>query len=183
MAEPEVFHIHSTVRDVSNRTQRAAAPGRMRFKNYLGGGMLRLIRKRPTIVTKDVVVKLRAELIEKEKQGILKVALPDGRRIDLETLKPIDPKAPPVPKPAPPLDSAARDKTFPAGVGEHMEQLPGGVPQAAALDIPAALKDIPDGVEPPDGPSVLEEDDDEDDGDTSSPKKKSKKTARGSRGR
>jgi hypothetical protein len=172
MAE-QVFHIHSTVRDITTRTQRAANAGTARLKQYLGGGMLRLIRKRPTPVTESVVVKLRAELIAKSARGELKVTLPDGRLIDLETLKPLKGPAPAPPKPAPKLDSAADDKSYEHGVGESKEQLPGGVPADADLDTPAAMKTMPEGEEPPAGPSVMD-----DDPPPKAKKKVTKKTAR-----
>lgn len=140
-----VYHVHSLVRDVSTRTARAAAPQRPRFKQYLGGGMLRLVRKRPTVVTEDLLKKLLNELREKEAQGILKVTTPDGVLIDLSTLKPAEEPAAEPPKPHPPQDSVENDKTFEHGVGNVVPQVDGGVPRDAELEVPAAMRQIPDG--------------------------------------
>jgi hypothetical protein len=144
--QPEVFHIHNLTRSVSTRLQRAKAAQRPRFKQLLGGGIVRLVRGRPVPITKPMVERLLLELIQKEKEGILKVTTPDGRLVDLSTLKPLEDKKVAPPKPEPPLDSAANDETFEHGVGNAVPQVPGGLPQGATPPLPEALKGIPEGV-------------------------------------
>jgi hypothetical protein len=145
--KPEIFHIHSMVRSLETRVARAKAAKKHRFKQMLGGGLLRLVRKRPLPVAKPLVEKLRAELLAKEAEGILKVTTPDGRRVDITTLKPVDPKKVAAPKPAPPQDSAANDKDFEHGVGNAVPQVAGGLPQTATPPTPEALKGMPEGVD------------------------------------
>lgn len=142
---PEIFHIHSMVRSVETRLQRAQSPTRHRFTQLLGGGLVRLVRKRPVPVAKALLLKLLPELVEKERLGLLKVTLPNGQRVDLSTLKPAEPPTPVEKKPERKLDSAADDKTFEHGVGEHKPQLPGGKAVSEPLDTPAVLVDIPEG--------------------------------------
>lgn len=145
--QPEVFHIHNLTRSVSTRLQRAKAAQRPRFKQLLGGGIVRLVRGRPVPITKPMVERLLLELIQKEKEGILKVTTPDGRLVDLSTLKPLEAKKVVPPKPEPPQDSAENDETFEHGVGNEIPQVPGGLPQGAAPPLPEALKGIPEGVD------------------------------------
>jgi hypothetical protein len=140
-----VYHVHNLTRDVSTRVQRAQAPTRPRFKQYLGGGLLRLVRKRPTPITEDLLKRLLPEVVQKEKEGILKVTTPAGVRIDLSTLKPAEEPPAEPPKPQPPQDSVENDKTFPEGVGNVVPQVEGGVPQDAELEVPAAMRQIPEG--------------------------------------
>lgn len=145
--KPEVFHIHSLVRSTETRLQRAQAPSRHRFKQLLGGGLIRLVRRRPVPVAKALVLRLLPELVQKEKEGLLKVTTPDGRRVDLSTLKPAEPVKTAAPKPQPPLDSAENDQSFEEGVGIPMAQAPGGVPQGVELPLPAAARGLPEGVD------------------------------------
>lgn len=145
--KPEIFHVHSLVRSQETRVQRAQAARRPRFKQMLGGGLIRLVRKRPVPVARPLIEKLRRELLEKEKEGILKVTLPDGRRVDITTLKPLELKKKLAPKPQPKQDSAADDKTFEHGVGVEVPQVPGGLPQGATPPLPEAMKGMPEGVD------------------------------------
>ncbi len=145
--KPEIFHIHNLTRSQETRVARAKAARRPRFKQMLGGGLIRLVRGRPMPVAKSLIEKLRRELLDKEAEGILKVTMPDGRRVDITTLKPLDPKKAAAPKPQPPLDSAADDKTFEHGVGVEVPQVPGGLVQSATPPLPEALKGMPEGVD------------------------------------
>ncbi len=141
---PELFKIHSLVRDVSTRLHRARAPMRHRFKMMLGGGLVRLVRKRPAIVTKSVLTRLLPELIERERQGMLKVTNMTDQRLDLTTLEVTEERQPEPPLPNPPLDSAERDHKYP--VGEAMPNIEGGVPETAELPKPEALqRELPEG--------------------------------------
>lgn len=145
--QPEIFHVHSLVRSLETRVQRAKAARRPRFKQLLGGGLVRLVRGRPVPIAKPMVQRLLLELVAKEKEGILKVTTPDGRRVDLSTLEPLEDKKVAPPKPEPPQDSAANDKTFEHGVGNEIPQVDGGLTQGAAPPLPEALKGIPEGVD------------------------------------
>ena len=150
---PELFKIHSMVRDVSTRLHRAKAPKRHRLSLLLGGGLIRVVRKRATTVTKATLQRLLPELLEKEEQGMLKVTDMIGRRIDLNTFQVVEEAPPEEVLPHPPLDTAATDHAYP--VGQHMPNVEGGVPAAQELDTPEALqRELPEG----------EDDDEEDEG-------------------
>jgi hypothetical protein len=137
----EHYQIHSLVRKVETRHHRMLSAERHRFSMLLGGGLLRVIRRRPTTVTKGVIEKLLPELLEKEKRGMLMVTTLQGQRIDLTTLKAIEGLPPVAPMPEPPLDSAENDETFEEGVGEDRPQMPGGLPMTASVELPAVLQE------------------------------------------
>lgn len=141
---PELFKIHSLVRDVSTRLHRARSPKRHRFNLLLGGGLIRVVRKRATTVTKATLQRLLPELLEKEALGMLKVTDMIGRRVDLNTFKVLEEAPPEEVLPHPPLDTAATDHAYP--VGQSMPNLEGGVPAAQELPTPEALqRELPDG--------------------------------------
>lgn len=115
---PAVLHVRSQVRRQATRTQRATAPTRHRFKQYLfGDPSHRLIRNRNLSVQTSRALAGIDELIEKERLGLLTVHLPNGARVDLIALKAAELKVYglplPAPQPNPPLDSIANDD--PAG--------------------------------------------------------------------
>lgn len=163
-----VYYIHSLVRTGETRLARASAAQKHRFKQYLGGGLIRLVRKRPVPLTETMIRRLLGELVEKEAAGILKVTTPDGRRIDLGTFKSLEDKKATAPKPHPPQDSAKNDQTFEHGVGIPLPQAPGGLPVTATPPLPKALQGMPEGAEgmtedeepeEPEEPEELEEED------------------------
>lgn len=135
----EHYQIHSLVRKVETRHHRMLSAERHRFSMLLGGGLLRVIRRRPTTVTKGMIEKLLPELTEKEKRGMLMVTTLQGQRVDLATLAPIEGLPVTAPLPDPPLDSAEDDESFEAGVGEPLPQIPGGLAQTAEVELPAVL--------------------------------------------
>ncbi len=145
-----MYHIHSMVRSQETRAQRAASPTRRRMNLLLGGGILRVMRGRPTPVAEPLLIRLRAELIEKEGHGLLKVTTLAGLRLNLTTLKPAEdmPATPPLPDP--PQDSAENDENFGGeGVGQSMPTLEGGKAPAEELPLPeVAVADIPEGKDP-----------------------------------
>jgi len=142
------YQIHNTVRKVEGRLTRAKLARRTRMNMLLGGGLLRIPRGRHVTVAEPLVRQLLGELTQLEIEGALKVTTPDGRRVDLQTLKPFEaPKATasPVQKP---LDSAAGDKTFEHGVGEGKPQMLGGKAQSEDVKFPEVLNtQIPEGAE------------------------------------
>jgi hypothetical protein len=142
MSEVEHFQIHSLVRHHTTRHHRMLSAERHRFSMLLGGGLLRVIRRRPTVVTRGMIEQLRAELLEKEQRGMLMVTTMPGLRVDINTLLPITdvPVSPPLPEPL--LDSAENDETFEAGVGTPMPQMLGGLPQTADVELPAVVAEL-----------------------------------------
>ena len=141
---PKLYRIYSLVRDVSTRVERAKSPDRHRFKMILGGGMVRLVRKRPTTVTEEALLRMRSELIEKERRGMLKVTDMVGRRLNLESLELIDDRPAEPKAPHPPLDSAARDTAYP--VGEAKAMFPQGLPETADVEPPKVIQpELPEG--------------------------------------
>jgi len=143
-AAPELFKIHSLVRDVSTRLQRAKSPTRHRFSMLLGGGLIRVTRKRPVTVTKSVVVRMQSELLDREAQGMLKLTNMVGQRVDIETLEVVEELSPGQPLPRPPLDSAAADNRYP--VGEPKPMFRGGLTSDQEAEVPEVVKpDLPEG--------------------------------------
>jgi len=143
-----LYQIHNVVREVTTRLTRAKQARRTRMTMLLGGGLLRVPRGRYVTVAEAMVRRLLAELTKKEEEGAVKVTTPDGRRIDLKTLKPLSPVATPAPLPQPPPDSAANDKTFEHGVGEGKPQMPGGRALSEDVKVPEVLNTaLPEGVE------------------------------------
>lgn len=130
-----IFKVHSGVRKRHNKLLRRKAPGRADFVQRLIGGDVVVRRNRPATITES---KLKAHLPEFQRaydEGRIEVRTPTGQLVDLKTLSVVEklPAAPP--KPQPPLDSAANDKTFPDGVGEDIPSMEGG--KALGEDLPS----------------------------------------------
>jgi len=76
--------------------------GRKPFKQYLGGGKYRLIRKRPLFLTEETLLPLLEELKEKQAKGWLEVQTLKGETVDLDKVgKKVKPAPPPPPPPPP----------------------------------------------------------------------------------
>lgn len=137
---PKVLHVRSQVRRQATRTQRATAPKRHRFKQYLfGDPSHRLIRNRNLAVQTSRVLAGIDELIEKEQLGLLTVHLPNGARLDLLALKAAEFKVHalplPAPQPNPPLDSIANDEPAGNPMPQYIEgSFPGDPAADRALD-------------------------------------------------
>lgn len=138
----EAYKIYSQTREVATRTKRMEAPVHHRRMVRLGGGDITVRTGAPTLVSKPTLVKHLAQIKQAQKEGKIVVRTLSDETVDLEAFnaKPVvakpeekakkakESKASPPPRP--PLDSAARDKTFPGGVGEHkpMFNSDGGAP-------------------------------------------------------
>lgn len=141
---PELFKICSLVRDVSTRIHRAKSPTRHRFNLLLGGGLIRVTRKRPATVTKSMVLRLQPELLDKEARGMLMLTNMIGQRVSIETLAVVGALPPEAPLPNPPLDSAATDHAYP--VGEPKPMFLGGLTSDQEVDVPEVVRpDLPEG--------------------------------------
>lgn len=142
------YRIHNTVRKVLGRLTRAKMARRTRMNMLLGGGLIRIPRGRYVQVTESMVRRLLAELVQKESEGSLEVTTPDGRRVDLKTLKPFEALKKMAPPAHPPQDSAADDKTYEHGVGVGMPTVSGGKAQSEEVKVPEVLNTaIPEGTE------------------------------------
>ena len=152
---PVYFHLHNTTRGRGNRTLRAQAPAHLRFKQYVTGTQLRLIRGRPLLISAELVRANLPELQQKNKQGILELRTMDGRLVDLTTLEaPAFFGSPPLPNF--PLDDANRDK--PAG-----ENLPRFAGENVLVNDqrPALLQEAPEDIVDPLQASDSEESEEE----------------------
>ena len=143
------FQIHNTTRDPQTRLLRAQSPTTSKMTLLLGGGSIRVMRKRPVVVYEPVLQRLLPELQRLEKAGVVKVTTVKGERVDISTLKPLEklPATPPLPHP--PLDSAARDKQ---NVGQKVTKWadPKAIPRGAGVPMPKAVEDkLPDVEEAP----------------------------------
>jgi hypothetical protein len=155
--KPEFYQIRSAVRTLDTRVQRVTSPARHRFSYMLGGGLVRLTRKRPSTVSADVLQKLLPELKDKEQQGILVVTNAAGERLDLNSLKVVSKPAPASPLPNIQPDSIANDKN--EGIGKPMAPEEGALPEGAVVSAPVVTRPdrIPEGIEEPEGaPEVVE---------------------------
>lgn len=80
----KVYFVESAVRSVHTRTVRAQNPERHRFKQFILGGTLRLVRNRPVQVTEDQFVKFYDELKGKVSSGaiVVREGSADGPFVD-----------------------------------------------------------------------------------------------------
>lgn len=147
--EVVMYKVHSGVRKVHTRATRRKTPGRARFVQRLLGGAVIVRRVRPATITKTQLLDNLEEFKVANKEGRIEVKTVTGELIDLETMTPIE-KAPAPPKPHPPLDSIANDKTFEHGVGRHMPKYPDGkgIAEDASLLAPKGLVEDDEAVEP-----------------------------------
>jgi len=135
-----LFYIHNTSRDISKRLQRALAPERAGLLQFLGSQ--RIVRGRPLIINEEALAKYLPELKAAVKSGRLEVKTPDGRKVDLDSLKPAA-IAPPPPLPVIVPDSVVNDK-------------PSGIPMPIYPD--GAVQSVqPDDTHAPTDPGPVEE--------------------------
>jgi hypothetical protein len=123
--EVQIYKVHSGVRKVHTRMKRMKAAGRHRFVQRLAGGDITVRRVRAATITETQLKAHLPELQRAHEEGRIEVRTVTGELVDLKTMKVAAKPASP-PKPAPPLDSAANDKTFPEGVGQKMPMYEGG---------------------------------------------------------
>lgn len=76
----KTYYVVSAVRSVHTRLARAQAPERHRFKQFILGGTVRLVRNRPVPITEEMLEKHSEELRQKNVSGalIVRVGSPDG---------------------------------------------------------------------------------------------------------
>lgn len=149
------FHIHNITRKIETRILRTVGTGQARGALILGGGLLRVMRGRPVLATESLITRLKSELLQKEKQGFLKVTTPTGVLVDISTLKEIGVRPPTVVRPRFPLDSAQRDRN--EGVGEDPPQHWHNAPRKAQLEAPDLIKPFVTPVVEEVAPEVVEE--------------------------
>lgn len=109
-AEKAAYLIHNTTRSVESRTARALAPTHSNTVLLLAGGGIRVLRKRPFPIAESVFQRIRAELVEGQRHGRLKVTDLRGSFIDLLTGDVTVTATVSTPRPNFRLDSAANDK-------------------------------------------------------------------------
>lgn len=102
------YVVHSTVRSVHTRTQRAAAPIHYRRSQFILDSQRRLMPGRPVTISQADLERNLVHLQELQALGIALVKTVDGRLMDLSTLQPVS-ALPAPPLPHPPLDSAKND--------------------------------------------------------------------------
>lgn len=93
----QTFYIHNTTRSPHTRDLRRSLPGpESSTKNiFLSGGLLRVVRGRPSPVTEAFLRRNLREIVEKESKGLLMVYTSTSQRLDLRTLEPIPGSTPP----------------------------------------------------------------------------------------
>lgn len=167
----------NVVRRQRTRLKRMQAPGRHRFKQYVGD--VRLVRNRPRPVRRSFVEKHLEQLKAMEAEGTVEVRTESGQLVDLNTMKSAAPPAP-KPQPKPQMDSVANDK--PMGSPKPVYEEGKGINEP--VDPPAlATEGIPEGFAPtpelPPEPEPKEPEPEVPEPAPSAPRKRSKK--RGSR--
>lgn len=120
---PVIFLLNSVVRGRSNRTARAAQPGRMSFVQRLAGGTILVRRARPARITEAALIANIEEIKLAVAQHKVVVTTLSGQVISLETLE-AAPAPAEKPLPNPPLDSANNDKN--QGIGYDVPPTPEG---------------------------------------------------------
>ena len=131
-AKPVMYKIHSMVRSVHTRTQRTKSPKRHRFVQRLGGGAITVRRTRPATITKELLERYLEEIKQGVEEGRLVVKTPTGEVVDLTTMTATPKPVADSPRPEVQPDSAANDKTYDGGVGQHMPIFPDGGGQMQA---------------------------------------------------
>jgi hypothetical protein len=125
-SEDPVYKVHSMVRKVATRLHRQKSASRHRFVQRLAGGDITVRRARPATITRAQLERHLEVLKKAELEGKIEVRTHTGVPVDLKTLKPVPGRLIAKPLAAAPLDSAADDKTFEQGVGEHIPAVVGG---------------------------------------------------------
>jgi hypothetical protein len=143
------YMVHSMVRKVETRMHRAVAPQHHRFVQRLAGGDIIVRRARPATITESKLYRHLEELKKAEVEGKIRVTTDRGQPVDLNSLavKPVVEVSKPLPNP--PLDSAARDKTYGGGVGVAMPQHARGGALTSKTALPATLAKLTEEVEEP----------------------------------
>jgi hypothetical protein len=154
--EPVTYKIHSMVRSVHTRLQRQQAAKHHRFVTRLAGGAITVRRARPATVTEAQLKRHLGAVQQAVREGKVQVRTPTGQVVDIFGDKfHLESETPAVspPKPSPPQDSVANDKTYEAGVGESMGAFP---------DTPGHMDDVPVPSVNVELPSSDEDEEDED---------------------
>lgn len=143
----KLYQIHNATRMVSTRLTRVRQARRERKNILLGGGLLRVPRGRPRVVTEAMLMLLLPELLQKHAAGAIIVTTLSGVEVDLKTLKPMAPEVKPAPRAKKPLDSVDNDESFEHGVGQPLPNLVGGKGLGEDVKRPEVLgQAIPDGI-------------------------------------
>jgi hypothetical protein len=146
-SEEPVYKIHSMVRKVATRTQRATSAKRHRFVQRLAGGDITVRRARAATVSESKLKAHIKELREAVREGRIVVKTPTHQVVDifgdefhLVSETPVAEKhSPPA---QPPQDSVANDKTFEGGVGENRPMYEGATPQGELAPSPSVNKPL-----------------------------------------
>lgn len=69
----KIYYVVNAVRSVHTRLARAQAPERHRFKQFILGGSVRLLRNRPVSITEEQFIEFKDELKAKVDNGAILV--------------------------------------------------------------------------------------------------------------
>ncbi len=127
------YFLHSTSRGRNNRTLRVQQGTPGRTQQFIGGGLFRIVRGRPAILSARQIGQHFKEIVEKCRIGAIEIRLADGRVVDPMTGEPVVPGKPMAPLPNFPLDSIRNDQQ---NVGERMPLYPGGALEGEDSDVP-----------------------------------------------
>jgi len=105
----ELYYIHNTTRDPKTRDKRRqlVGPERSTKNLHLGGGLLRVIRGRPSPVSKVVLTRLAKDLSDKYRKGLVRVTNQKGQEIDPASLAVVKEAVKHAPPPASKVETAA----------------------------------------------------------------------------
>ena len=105
----ELYYIHNTTREPKTREKRRSLVGPERStKNlYLGGGLLRVLRGRPSPVSKTILNRLAKDLSDKYQKGLVRVTNQSGQELDPASLLVVKDTVKRAPPPAPKVEHVA----------------------------------------------------------------------------
>ena len=133
------YVVHSGGRDQESRARRGRSGGH-RFVQKLAGGAVIVRYRRPATVSAELLARHLPEFVREWRAGHLEVRTKEGGLVDLVSGDvsleiPVTPPGPNVP-----LDSAANDLSFPAGVGQHIATFDGGLGEGETGVVPDLLE-------------------------------------------
>jgi len=144
----ELYYIHNTTRDPKTRDKRRqlVGPERSTKNLQLGGGLLRVLRGRPSPVSRVILTRLAKDLSDKYQKGLVRVTNQRGQEIDPASLAVVKEAVKYAPPPAKKVETAAPTTAPVAGAA--------AVVPAPTIEVTEGSEDdLEDFYEPPSSPT------------------------------
>lgn len=116
----KIYYVVNAVRSVHTRLARAQAPERHRFKQFILGGSVRLLRNRPVSISEEQLIAFKDELKAKVDSGaiLIREGSPQGPIVNMDV------KEEPIKEEAPKEEKPEEKKEEPAKEEEKSEDKP-----------------------------------------------------------